>query len=70
VLRGSTAGELDRKGIALKDHRNAMEGSRCQRVVSPGARNNRRTNISDKPYEEITVFFLSHPDDIAQPDAP
>jgi hypothetical protein len=28
----------------------------------------RAVNIGDLPYEEITVFFLGHPDDMPQPD--
>jgi quercetin dioxygenase-like cupin family protein len=35
----------------------------------PGDRVHRAVNVSDEPYEEITVFFLDHPDDVAQPDA-
>jgi hypothetical protein len=35
----------------------------------PGDRSHRAVNITEVPYEEITVFFLSHPDDIPQPDA-
>jgi hypothetical protein len=30
----------------------------------------RAINISNTLYEEITVFFLSRSDDVAQPDAP
>lgn len=29
----------------------------------------RAVNVGNKPYEEIAVFFLNHPDDVAQPDA-
>jgi len=29
----------------------------------------RAVNIGAVPYEEITVFFLAHPDDVPQPDA-
>ena len=36
----------------------------------PGNRIHRAVNIGDVPYEEITVFFLAHPDDVPQPDAP
>jgi quercetin dioxygenase-like cupin family protein len=36
----------------------------------PSDRIHRAVNIADVPYEEVTVFFLAHPDDIAQPDAP
>lgn len=35
----------------------------------PCDRVHRAVNIGDMPYEEITVFFLAHPDDIPQPDA-
>ena len=30
----------------------------------------RAVNITDVPYEEVTVFLLAHPDDVPQPDAP
>ena len=30
----------------------------------------RAVNAGTTPYEEITVFFLSQPDDVPQPDAP
>jgi hypothetical protein len=36
----------------------------------PGERIHRAINIADVPYEEITVFFLSQPHDVPQPDAP
>jgi hypothetical protein len=36
----------------------------------PGDRPHRAINIADVPYEEITIFFLSQPDDVPQPDAP
>jgi hypothetical protein len=35
----------------------------------PGPLIHRAMNIGDGPYEEITVFFLAHPDDVPQPDA-
>jgi hypothetical protein len=35
----------------------------------PGNRPHRATNIAAVPYEEITIFFLSQPDDVPQPDA-
>ncbi len=35
----------------------------------PGKRAHRALNIGEVPYEEITVFFLAHPDDTPQPDA-
>ena len=35
----------------------------------PSQRVHRAVNISEVPYEEITVFFLAHPDDAPQPDA-
>jgi hypothetical protein len=35
----------------------------------PSNRIHRAVNVGGKPYEEITVFFLGHPDDVAQPDA-
>lgn len=35
----------------------------------PGDRAHRAVNVSNLPYEEITVFLLDHPDDVAQPDA-
>lgn len=34
----------------------------------PSGRMHRAVNAGDKAYEEITVFFLDHPDDVAQPD--
>jgi quercetin dioxygenase-like cupin family protein len=54
------------------------DGSPCQHVrVAPGQVDweepseliHRAINVGDKPYEEITVFFLDHPGDVAQPDA-
>ena len=33
----------------------------------PSDRIHRAVNIGDVPYEEITVFFLSRPDDVPQP---
>jgi hypothetical protein len=35
----------------------------------PSDRIHRAVNVGDAPYEEITVFFLDHADDVAQPDA-
>jgi len=35
----------------------------------PSDRPHRAVNIGAVPYEEVTVFFLSAPDDIPQPDA-
>jgi hypothetical protein len=35
----------------------------------PGDRPHRAINVGDVPYEEITIFFLSQPDDVPQPDA-
>ena len=37
--------------------------------AEPSDRIHRAINIGEVPYEEITVFFLAHPDDIPQPDA-
>ena len=36
----------------------------------PGDRPHRAINIGEAPYEEITIFLLSQPDDVPQPDAP
>ena len=33
----------------------------------PGDRIHRAVNIGRQPYEEITVFFLDHPDAVPQP---
>jgi hypothetical protein len=35
----------------------------------PSDRAHRAINIGDVPYEEITIFFLTQPDDVPQPDA-
>lgn len=35
----------------------------------PTNRPHRAINVGDVPYEEITIFFLTQPDDIPQPDA-
>jgi len=35
----------------------------------PGDRTHRAINIGELQYEEITIFFLTHPDDVPQPDA-
>jgi hypothetical protein len=36
----------------------------------PGDRIHRAVNIAASPYEEVTIFFLDHPNDVPQPDAP
>jgi quercetin dioxygenase-like cupin family protein len=36
----------------------------------PSDRTHRAINIGDAAYEDITVFFLTQPPDIPQPDAP
>jgi hypothetical protein len=36
----------------------------------PGHHIHRAMNTGDVPYEEVTVFFLTHHDDVPQPDAP
>ena len=33
----------------------------------PGDRIHRAVNIGSIPYEEVTIFFLVHPDDVPQP---
>lgn len=33
----------------------------------PSGRVHRGVNAGELPYEEITIFFLDHPDDVAQP---
>jgi hypothetical protein len=33
----------------------------------PSARPHRALNIGQEPYEEVTVFFLDHPDAVPQP---
>ena len=52
------------------------DGSKGQRfTVTPGQvdwdeptdRVHRGVNVGEGPYEEITVFFLEHPNDIPQP---
>ena len=35
----------------------------------PGERVHRAVNIAGVPYEEVTIFFLAHPNDVPQPDA-
>jgi quercetin dioxygenase-like cupin family protein len=35
----------------------------------PGNHVHRAVNTADSPYEEVTVFFLAHPDDAPQPNA-
>jgi quercetin dioxygenase-like cupin family protein len=35
----------------------------------PGDRIHRAVNVGGAPYEEVTTFFLAHPDDVPQPDA-
>ena len=35
----------------------------------PTNRPHRAIKVGDVPYEEITIFFLTQPDDIPQPDA-
>ena len=36
----------------------------------PSDRIHRAVNVGDGLYEEITIFFLAHADDVPQPDAP
>ena len=54
------------------------DGSKDQRfAVTPGQvdwdeptdRVHRGVNVGEEPYEEITVFFLEHPNDVPQPGA-
>ena len=33
----------------------------------PGDRIHRAVDIGSIPYEEVTIFFLAHPDDVPQP---
>ena len=35
----------------------------------PSARIHRAVNVGAEPYEEVTVFFLDHRDDVPQPEA-
>jgi hypothetical protein len=35
----------------------------------PGDHTHRTMNIGGVPYEEVTVFFLAHHDDVPQPEA-
>lgn len=35
-----------------------------------GDRIHRAVNVGCVPYEEVTIFFLAHPDDVPQPDVP
>ena len=71
-----------RVSVILKGQALAIEfrdGSASLRVrVTPGQVDwdepsdhiHRAVNIADIPYEEVTIFFLARPDDVAQPDAP
>jgi hypothetical protein len=34
----------------------------------PGERIHRAVNVGRIPYEEVTIFFLAHPDDVPQPE--
>jgi quercetin dioxygenase-like cupin family protein len=36
----------------------------------PSDRVHRGVNVGTEPYEEITIFFLHHPDDVPQPSEP
>ena len=63
---------LHGEGLALEYH----DGSEPERFeVAPGQvdwdeptdRVHRGVNVGEQPYEEITVFFLEHPDDVPQP---
>jgi quercetin dioxygenase-like cupin family protein len=35
----------------------------------PSDRVHRGVNVGQQPYEEVTIFFLDHPDDVPQPNA-
>ena len=71
-----------RVSVVLKGHVLAIEYADGKQTIEvgvspgqvdwqePGCHVHRAINICDVPYEEITVFFLSHPDDVPQPDAP
>jgi quercetin dioxygenase-like cupin family protein len=51
------------------------DGTSHRFAVSPGQagwdeptdRVHRGVNVGEQPYEEVTVFFLDHPDAVAQP---
>ena len=68
-----------RVAVVLRGDALAIEyrdGSESQRfAVTPGQvdwdeptdRVHRGVNIGEEPYEEITIFFLEHPEDVPQP---
>jgi quercetin dioxygenase-like cupin family protein len=70
---------FERVTVTLRGSRLAIEyrdgGSRQEFDVTPGQagwdeptdRVHRGVNIGADPYEEIAVFFLDHPDAVAQP---
>jgi hypothetical protein len=62
------------RGDALTiEYRDGSESERIQ--VTPGQvdwdeptmRVHRGVNVGEQPYEEITIFFLDHPDAVPQP---
>jgi quercetin dioxygenase-like cupin family protein len=67
--------------VVLQGHALAIEyrdGGQSQRVAvqagqvdwdEPTERIHRGVNVGAEPYEEITIFFLDHPDAVAQPTA-
>lgn len=63
---------LSGDAIAI-EYREGSEGQRFEVSLGqvdwdePTDRVHRGVNIGDKPNEEITVFFLDHPDDVPQP---
>jgi hypothetical protein len=67
VLRGELL------AIEFRNGQPAVEVRVAPGVVDwdePSHHIHRAMNIADVPYEEITIFLLSQPDDVPQPDAP
>jgi quercetin dioxygenase-like cupin family protein len=63
---------LHGQAIAI-EYRDGSEGQRFE--LTPGEVDwdeptdcvHRGVNVGKEPYEEITIFFLDHPDDVPQP---
>jgi hypothetical protein len=60
------------EAAALDDalFKKAVRLARNSALLKNSSRRRRPAPISDVPYEEITIFFLTQPDDVPQPDAP
>ncbi|MBZ5618372.1 MAG: hypothetical protein LAQ69_06500 [Acidobacteriia bacterium] len=67
ILKGDTLA-IEFRGGHPREHVRVTSGQ--VDWDEPSDRIHRAVNIGSAPYEEITIFFLAHPDDVPQPDDP